>query len=184
MEQPPTAIPRTKHGQAKIDQKLPLTTTSTRFSYLLVRDLDVELCVTGALHGQQNKSVYNSEAILFTKCFISLLNYETFGVESHSQSRISKTPILGVRVIHPKVKVKTKTKVNCCCEVLDIVLLANNRSGVLTEMDEFAKRNIAPGTDLDFKDYVKTQENCCQFRPKSSTCGRLMMSAGYIHIKK
>ena len=32
VEQSPTAIPRTKHGQAKIDQKLPPTTTSTRFS--------------------------------------------------------------------------------------------------------------------------------------------------------
>ena len=32
VEQPPTAIPLTNHGQAKIDQKLPLTTTSTRFS--------------------------------------------------------------------------------------------------------------------------------------------------------
>ena len=32
VEQPLMAIPRTKHGQAKIDQKLPLTTTSTRFS--------------------------------------------------------------------------------------------------------------------------------------------------------
>ena len=32
VEQPPTAITRTKHGQAKIDQKLPLTATSTRFS--------------------------------------------------------------------------------------------------------------------------------------------------------
>ena len=49
VEQPPTAIPRTRHGQAKIDQKLPLTTASTRFSKLLVRDLDVEFCVTGAL---------------------------------------------------------------------------------------------------------------------------------------
>ena len=48
VEQPPTAIPRTKHAQAKIDQKLPLTTTSNRFSYFLVRDLDVEFCVTGA----------------------------------------------------------------------------------------------------------------------------------------
>ena len=48
VEQPPTAITRTKHGQAKIDQKLPLTTTFTRFSQLLVRDLDVEFCVTGA----------------------------------------------------------------------------------------------------------------------------------------
>ena len=32
VEQPPMATPRTKHGQAKIDQKLPLTTTSNRFS--------------------------------------------------------------------------------------------------------------------------------------------------------
>ena len=32
VEQPPTAIPRTKHGRAKIDHKLPLTTTSIRFS--------------------------------------------------------------------------------------------------------------------------------------------------------
>ena len=32
VEQPPMAIPRTKYGQAKIDQKLPLTTTSARFS--------------------------------------------------------------------------------------------------------------------------------------------------------
>ena len=48
MEQPPTAIPRTKHGQAKIHQKLPPTTKSTRFSLLRVCDLDMEFCVTRA----------------------------------------------------------------------------------------------------------------------------------------
>jgi len=47
VEQPLTARPRSKHGQAKIDQKIPLTTTSTRFSGLFVRDLDAEFCVTG-----------------------------------------------------------------------------------------------------------------------------------------
>ena len=48
VEQPSTAIHRTKQSQTKIDQKLPLTTPSTRFSKLVVRDLDVEFCVTGA----------------------------------------------------------------------------------------------------------------------------------------
>ena len=49
VEQPPTAIPVQKHGQAKIDQELPRPTTSTRFSELFERDLDVECCVTGPL---------------------------------------------------------------------------------------------------------------------------------------
>jgi hypothetical protein len=44
-----TVIHRTKRGQAKIDQELPLTIASTRFSELFVRASDVKCCVTRPL---------------------------------------------------------------------------------------------------------------------------------------
>ena len=49
VEEPPTAIPRRKHGQAKIDQKITTYDHVHQIFITWLRDLDVEFCVTGAL---------------------------------------------------------------------------------------------------------------------------------------